>query len=925
MLSTASSWSLWFRSKRMCARLKMPSCWNSPLWLAFPSFPPLFLLVIFIFSLLSLYFISFLPFPLIFFFAPSFPTFLPPSLFLSFLLFLLSLSAGGKCSALSGSPMNFEVYTALLKPHDRIMGLDLPHGGHLSHGYQTPTKKISAVSIYFEVLSYRLNPVRKRESGECVRCSIRAILVCQAPLVRLLLLLLLLLVVVAVDVQRTALIDYAKLAEPASPNSSSSFLFVFDFFLSFLCPSSCYSPFWWWWSRSSSLPSFSSFWWFSAHRFDWLCEISRTCFDVSPETHHRRFLCLFKRLWLQENERGMDWGGRKRGREGWSRRNDWGALEAEGGRKDPRWREWRRRVAWMSNPHFGLHDFQILVLLLSMPMRISEVIMNNSFLESLKPAARFSLLSSQLNSHVGPNMELRSSVWLPVIGLLPSSITLSIVEFFLVRMIPPLMLCSYFSDISHRWPLPFSLFSPLSVDLLDRHRIQVICSGFGVRVERVSSFCSQPDLRVRVERRKREGEIPRVRLKLYDRLIHSLRFDFVLNLDSATPLTHYRSFFLFGFAGFSFAFYFRFLDMFISWCCVHVWHGTHSGIVSAGKVLSLILFSTHRFISLCICLLFLLSLFLSCGCLLDLFISWCRVNVWYGSHLGSCLCWCLPIPVWIFRHCHYNHTQITTYCTLWRDTWERRRLFPFCFMLIVIAFSCLFFFRFFCLLLFAGGPRGALIFFRRGPKKNWKLSQMSPSSSSPKPKQSKPKQQTHTQQAEGEEGKSEQPSQETEYYDYESKINASVFPGHQGGPHNHTITALAVALKQVISQSCTETLISEMTIWEGRSCWGKRVGCRSETGPEWIKETRQDDRIKTEQQKKGTACSFISPVVSPFSLLSLLCTAQCKSPEYKQYQAQVKKNCAQLCSTLQTRGYSIVSGGTDNHLILCDLRNKVWL
>ncbi|GJP61115.1 hypothetical protein CLOP_g18319 [Closterium sp. NIES-67] len=55
---------------------------------------------------------------------------------------------------------NFAVYTALLSPGDRIMGLDLPSGGHLSHGFYTNGgKKVSGASIYFETLPYKVNPV----------------------------------------------------------------------------------------------------------------------------------------------------------------------------------------------------------------------------------------------------------------------------------------------------------------------------------------------------------------------------------------------------------------------------------------------------------------------------------------------------------------------------------------------------------------------------------------------------------------------------------------------------------------------------------------------------------------------------------------------------------------------------------------------
>ena len=53
-----------------------------------------------------------------------------------------------------------------------------------------------------------------------------------------------------------------------------------------------------------------------------------------------------------------------------------------------------------------------------------------------------------------------------------------------------------------------------------------------------------------------------------------------------------------------------------------------------------------------------------------------------------------------------------------------------------------------------------------------------------------------------------------------------------------------------------------------------------------------------------------------------VCFGEALKPEFKAYQHQVKVNAAKLASELAARGFRIVSGGTDNHLALIDLRPK---
>ena len=51
-----------------------------------------------------------------------------------------------------------------------------------------------------------------------------------------------------------------------------------------------------------------------------------------------------------------------------------------------------------------------------------------------------------------------------------------------------------------------------------------------------------------------------------------------------------------------------------------------------------------------------------------------------------------------------------------------------------------------------------------------------------------------------------------------------------------------------------------------------------------------------------------------------VCFGECLKPEFKSYAAQVVKNARALAAALAEKGYRIVSGGTDNHLMLVDLR-----
>lgn len=64
----------------------------------------------------------------------------------------------------SGSPANLAAYYALLEPGDKIMGMSLPHGGHLTHGW-----KVSATAKFFTAVQYTVDPKTYRIDLDAVR------------------------------------------------------------------------------------------------------------------------------------------------------------------------------------------------------------------------------------------------------------------------------------------------------------------------------------------------------------------------------------------------------------------------------------------------------------------------------------------------------------------------------------------------------------------------------------------------------------------------------------------------------------------------------------------------------------------------------------------------------------------------------------
>jgi glycine hydroxymethyltransferase len=64
----------------------------------------------------------------------------------------------------SGSPANLAIYYALLEPGDKVMGMSLPHGGHLTHGW-----RVNFSARYYQAVQYTVDQATHRIDYDQVR------------------------------------------------------------------------------------------------------------------------------------------------------------------------------------------------------------------------------------------------------------------------------------------------------------------------------------------------------------------------------------------------------------------------------------------------------------------------------------------------------------------------------------------------------------------------------------------------------------------------------------------------------------------------------------------------------------------------------------------------------------------------------------
>ncbi|TEX73961.1 serine hydroxymethyltransferase, partial [Pseudomonas aeruginosa] len=163
----------------------------------------------------------------------------------------------------------------------------------------------------------------------------------------------------------------------------------------------------------------------------------------------------------------------------------------------------------------------------------------------------------------------------------------------------------------------------------------------------------------------------------------------------------------------------------------------------------------------------------------------------------------------------------------------------------------------------------------------------------------------------------------------EKKLNSAVFPGAQGGPLMHVIAAKAVCFKEALEPGFKDYQAQVIRnakamaeVFIGR---GYDVVSGGTTTHKTLRGPRGGlilARANEEIEKKLNSAVFPGAQGGPLMHViaaKAVCFKEALEPGFKDYQAQVIRNAKAMAEVFIGRGYDVVSGGTDNHLMLISL------